>query len=78
LLPQRARALAACLLLVGLLTPSSGWAYRPFIATDAAVADPEEVEVELGHFTMERAEGENAFTIPHVVLNYGFFNLVRF
>ena len=67
-----APGLVACVLFVALVIPSSCWAYRPFIATDAAVADPEEVEIELGYFTMDRANGENAFTIPHVVLNYGF------
>src|SRR5262249_9395641 len=49
------------------------WAYRPFIATDAAVADPQEVEIELGYFTLEQAKGATAFTIPRVVLNYGLF-----
>jgi len=68
-----ARALTACLLLVGLLVPPSCWAYRPFISTDAAVADPQEVEVELGYFTLERDKGENSFIIPRVVLNYGLF-----
>ncbi len=66
-------ALTACLLLVGLLMPPSCWAYRPFISTDAAVADPQEVEVELGSFTLERDKGENSFIIPRVVLNYGLF-----
>ena len=65
------RALTACFLLVGLLMPPSCWAYRPFISTDAAVADPQEVEVELGYFTLERDKGENSFIIPRVVLNYG-------
>src|SRR5262249_46483790 len=68
----RARAFGACLLLIALWIPRSGWAYRPFIATDAAVADPREVEIELGYFTLDRAKGETAFTIPRVVLNYGF------
>jgi len=68
-----ARALTACLLIVGLLMPPSCWAYRPFISTDAAVADPQEVEVELGYFTLERDKGENSFIIPRVVLNYGLF-----
>jgi len=67
----RPRALTACLLLVGLLMPPSCWAYRPFVSTDAAVADPQEVEIELGYFTLERDRGENSFIIPHVVLNYG-------
>jgi len=35
----------ACVLLVGFIAPTSSWAYRPFIATDAAVADPKEVEI---------------------------------
>jgi hypothetical protein len=68
-----ARALTACLLLVGLLMPASCWAYRPFISTDAAVAGPQEVEAELGYFTLERDKGENSFIIPRVVLNYGLF-----
>src|SRR5262245_2665482 len=67
------RAFAACLLLIGLLIPPSCWAYRPFIATDAAVADPQEVEIELGYLTLEQAKGETAFTIPRIVLNYGLF-----
>jgi hypothetical protein len=35
------------------------------------VADPKEVEIELGYFTLEHDQGENAFTIPNLVLNYG-------
>ena len=31
-----------------LLLPTCAWAYRPFVSTDAAVADPKEVEIELG------------------------------
>ncbi len=64
---------AGCFLLFWFIAPSSSWAYRPFISTDAAVADPKEVEIELGYFTLERDKGENAFIIPRVVLNYGLF-----
>lgn len=63
----------ACLMLVAFIAPTSSWAYRPFIATDAAVADPKEVEIELGYFTLERENNENAFVIPRVVFNYGLF-----
>jgi len=70
--PGQIGAVAACLILIALSMPSPCSAYRPFIATDAAVADPQEVEIELGYFTLEHAEGETAFTIPRVVLNYGF------
>jgi len=39
------------------------WASRPFISTDAAGADPKEVEIEVGNSTLERAKDENAFMI---------------
>jgi hypothetical protein len=63
------RSLAIALLL--LFPESVAWGYRPFIATDAAVADPKEMEIELGYFTLERDRGKNTFIIPKVVLNYG-------
>ena len=55
-----------------LLIPASAWAYRPFVSTDAAVADPKEVEIELGYFSLERTRRENTITTSSVVLNYGF------
>src|SRR5438309_7390082 len=58
-------------LLAVLLIPASALAYRPFVSTDAAVADPKEVEIEVGYFTLEREKDENAFIIPRVVVNYG-------
>ncbi len=61
------------LLLFWVIAPGPSWAYRPFVSTDAAVADPHEVEIELGYFTLEREKGENAFIIPRVILNYGLF-----
>src|SRR4029453_13305993 len=63
------RTLALVLLLVS--SESAAWGYRPFIATDAAVADPKEIEIELGYFTLERDRGKNTFIVPKVVLNYG-------
>lgn len=54
-----------------LVLPANGWAYRPFLSTDAAVVDPHEVEIEFGYFTLEHDTGENTFTIPSLVLNYG-------
>ena len=53
------------------LVPASAWAYRPFVSTDAAVADPREVEIELGYFNLAHTSGTNMFTTPGVVLNYG-------
>jgi len=46
-------------------------AYRPFVSTDAAVADPTELEIELGALTVDRTEHENTFTTPSLVVNYG-------
>ena len=36
------------------------------------MADPREVEIELGYFNLERTRQENTITTPSVVLNYGF------
>lgn len=46
-------------------------AYRPFVSTDAAVANPREIEVELGYFTLRRQSALTTFFVPTVVLNYG-------
>src|SRR5215467_7279041 len=62
-------ALGTCLL----AWSSSASAYRPFVSTDAAVADPKEIEIELGYFTLDRAKDQNTFIIPRTVLNYGLF-----
>jgi hypothetical protein len=59
------------IVLLLLFSESAAWGYRPFIATDAAVADPKEMEIELGYFNLERDRGKNTFIIPKVVLNYG-------
>src|SRR5215468_11314234 len=53
------------------LAARSAWAYRPFVSTDAAVADPKEFEIELGVLTVDRTGRDNTYTAPSVVLNYG-------
>lgn len=53
---------------------SNGWGYRPFIATDAAVADVKEMEIELGYLNWEREKKNTTFFSPKVVLNYGVFH----
>src|SRR5439155_13962222 len=50
---------------------SVAWGYRPFVSTDAAVADVKEMEIEIGYFNLERDRGNNTFIIPKAVLNYG-------
>jgi hypothetical protein len=54
-----------------LLPASTAWGYRPFVSTDAAVADPKELEIELGYFNLERSRGKSTFIVPKVILNYG-------
>src|SRR5438128_11176338 len=67
----RAALMLAAFLSTLLLMPWTAWAYRPFISTDAAVADQHDLEIELGYFTLEQSKGENTFRIPSLVLNYG-------
>jgi hypothetical protein len=54
-----------------LVSAGPAWAYRPFVSTDAAVADPREIEIEFGALTLDRTGPENTFTAPSVVVNYG-------
>ncbi|HKA56704.1 MAG TPA: hypothetical protein VKJ47_23925, partial [Candidatus Binatia bacterium] len=53
------------------LPASHAWGYRPFVSTDAAVADPQEMEIELGYFTLKGAAQKNTIITPRVVVNYG-------
>src|SRR5574337_1908815 len=66
-------AASAILLLTAslLLSASTAWGYRPFVSTDAAVADPKELEIELGYFNLERSRGKTTFIVPKVILNCG-------
>jgi hypothetical protein len=41
------------------------------VSTDAAVADPKEVEIELEYFNLERAGKNNTIATPGMVFNYG-------
>jgi hypothetical protein len=47
-------------------------AYRPFDGTDAAVAEPGEVEIELQPAGLLRSGSRNNLTGPEAVINYGF------
>ena len=55
---------------------ASGWgcealAYRPFDGTDAAVAEPGVVEIELGPAQYLEQGSQHTLVAPDVVLNYG-------
>jgi len=47
-------------------------AYRPFDFTDAAVADVNELEIELGPAQFRRSQDERTLIAPVYVVNYGF------
>ena len=49
------------------------WGYRPFVSTDAAVADRNVFEIELGYFNWQREMRQDMFTVPSLVVNYGIF-----
>src|SRR5919204_3122270 len=65
----RIALLLACVL--GCLA-ARAWAYRPFVSTDAAVAERHRVEIELGYVTLTGTQGQYTFTTPQLVVNYGF------
>lgn len=54
-----------------MLGVSDAFAYRPFVSTDAAVADKNEWEIELGLFSMSHDKGQNEIFIPSFRINYG-------
>jgi len=64
-------------LTVALATVAAFWAdsagaYRPFDGTDAAVAEPQNLEIELGPTEYVREGDERMLIAPNVRLNYGF------
>ena len=65
----RVALLLACVL--GCLA-SRAWGYRPFVSTDAAVAERHKIEIELGYVTLTGTQGAYTFTVPQLVVNYGF------
>jgi hypothetical protein len=73
-----ARAKAAALVAPALIAAcvafpaGSALAYRPFDSTDAAVADVDEAEIELGPAGFRRRDAERTMIAPAYVLNYGF------
>ena len=54
-----------------ILTAPHAWGYRPFVSTNAAVEESNEVEVQLGYFALKRIEGKTRPVIPQVELDYG-------
>jgi hypothetical protein len=69
---SRHRQLLRAVCIVGVLCWSAkAFAYRPFDGTDAAVADPGEVEIELQPAGAQWSRDQNLLIAPAVVYNYG-------
>jgi hypothetical protein len=51
--------------------PTAALAYRPFVSTDAAVAEPGTVEIEFGYAGFRRDGSQDAIVAPTVVANVG-------
>jgi hypothetical protein len=61
----------ACIAGLLLCWSSDAFAYRPFDGTDAAVADPGEVEIEFQPAGAQWSREQNLLIAPAVVYNYG-------
>src|SRR5712692_9755526 len=67
----RPRTAAVVVSLCVLTCGPDAFAYRPFEGTDAAVADPGELEIELGPAEPLREGPQHLLTAPEVVFNLG-------
>jgi len=59
------------LALLGALWAADALAYRPFDGTDAAVAEPGQVEIELGPAQYQQVGPDRTLFAPDAVFNYG-------
>jgi hypothetical protein len=58
-------------LIILVLVPRGVHAYRPFVSTDASVADPGDVELEFGYIGFRRDGSRTAIIAPTVIGNLG-------
>jgi len=65
------RLLWATSFLLGALLGNSAFAYRPFDGTDAAVAEPGEMEIEFQPAGVLGSNGQKTLVAPATVLNFG-------
>src|SRR5260370_28767960 len=63
-----------CVVVIGvaMVGSTASFAYRPFDGTDAAVADPQEVEIELEPAGILRQDAKTSLIVPFMIFNYGF------
>src|SRR5262245_66669007 len=68
------RWVASRMIVLTILMPTSAaMAYRPFVSTDAAVADPGYVELEVGCIGFREDHGESTIVAPTHVANVGVY-----
>ncbi len=67
----RCRPLPLIVAVIASGSPSRALAYRPFVSTDAAVADRREVEIEFGYAGFRRSDGRTTIVAPTVIANIG-------
>jgi hypothetical protein len=67
---SRTGALASAIALM-LILPECAQAYRPFSGTDASVAEPRQLETEVGPLGYERVGEERLLVIPELEVTYG-------
>jgi hypothetical protein len=70
-LPIRYVAASLIFLSVGGAGSGPAFAYRPFEGTDAALADPGELEIELQPAGVQHEQGSHTLIAPWTVLNFG-------
>ena len=68
---RQSRVTVILLAVISLLDVDTAFAYRPFDGTDAAVAEPGEVEVEFQPAGGKSGEGQKVLIAPATVLNFG-------
>src|SRR5215831_8088701 len=63
-----------CVVVIGaaMVGSTASFAYRPFDGTDAAVAEPKEVEIELEPAGVLRQSAQTSLIAPFMIFNYGF------
>jgi hypothetical protein len=68
----RSGAAVLVVTIIGWCGSVPAYAYRPFDGTDAAVADPDHLEIELGPAEYRRQAAEHTLFAPSTRFNYGF------
>jgi hypothetical protein len=68
---RQSRVTAFLLVAISLLNADAAFAYRPFDGTDAAVAEPGEMEIEFQPAGVLSSNGQRTLVAPATVLNFG-------